>query len=82
MKNQVIIVRAEWDNEAEVWIASSNDIDGLALEAATMELLQQKIPGALRDLLEMNGFAGASDLPEIPYHIMSSQVGRIPNPHH
>lgn len=82
MKNHSIIVKAEWDNEAEVWVASSNDIDGLALEAATMEVLLKKIPGALCDLLELNGFDNGSDMPDIPYHVMASQVGRIPNPCH
>jgi len=80
VKNPSIIIKAEWDEEAQVWIASSNDIDGLALEAVTMEILLQRIPGALCDLLELNGFENGSGLPEIPYHVMSSTVGRIPNP--
>lgn len=81
MKHASIIVRAEWDDEAEVWVATSSDIDGLAIEAPTMELLMERIPGALSDLLELNGTVSSSDVAEIPYHVMAQKIGRIPNPH-
>ncbi|MBB3137326.1 hypothetical protein FHS26_005087 [Rhizobium pisi] len=78
MKHVSIIVRAEWDEEAAVWVASSNDIEGLAVEADTLEALEPKVVAAITDLLELNGFT--SDLPEIPIHIMAEQLVRIPNP--
>jgi hypothetical protein len=75
-----IIVRASWDDEAEVWVASSKDIDGLSVEAPTLEGLEPKVVAALSDLIELNGID--SDLAEIPVHIMAEQVLRIPNPSH
>ncbi|WP_416063965.1 DUF1902 domain-containing protein [Rhizobium sp. ZK1] len=78
MKHVSIVVRAEWDEEAAVWVASSSDIDGLAVEADTLEALEPKVIAAITDLLELNGFT--SDLPEIPVHIMAEQLVRIPNP--
>ncbi|MBP2447093.1 hypothetical protein JOH51_004532 [Rhizobium leguminosarum] len=33
MKHASIVVRADWDEKAGVWVASSNDIEGLAIEA-------------------------------------------------
>ncbi len=75
-----IIVRAFWDDEASVWVASSNDIDGLALEAETLEVLAKKIPEALCDLLEVNGYPQGNEMPDIPFHLMAEQTGRIPNP--
>ena len=75
-----IIVRAIWDDEAEVWVATSKDIDGLAIEAPTMEALESKVVAALSDLIELNGID--SDLAEIPVHIMAEQLLRIPNPSH
>jgi hypothetical protein len=78
MKHVSIIVRAEWDEEAAVWVASSNDIEGLAVEADTLEALEPKVVAAITDLLELNGFT--SNLPEIPIHIMAEQLVRIPNP--
>lgn len=75
-----IIVRANWDDEAEVWVATSKDIDGLAVEAPTLEALEPKVLAALSDLIELNGIE--SDLSEIPVHIMAEQLLRIPNPSH
>ncbi len=74
----LIIVRAEWDDDAKVWVASSTDIDGLATEAATLEELRDKILLMVGELAELNGLS--SDLPEIPIHIMAGQTARIPNP--
>ncbi|WP_244446630.1 DUF1902 domain-containing protein [Neorhizobium galegae] len=44
-----------WDEEASVWVATSNDIEGLAVEADTMEELEPKVKAALADLIELNG---------------------------
>ncbi|MFY9875785.1 MAG: DUF1902 domain-containing protein [Rhodomicrobium sp.] len=41
----LILVRADWDDDAKVWVASSADIDGLATEAATLEELRDKVLG-------------------------------------
>ncbi|SFI84703.1 DUF1902 domain-containing protein [Albimonas pacifica] len=80
MKHFSIVVRANWDEEARVWVASSQDIDGLAVEADTLEALQPKVVAAICDLLEANG--DGSDEPEIPVRILAEQVSRVPNPCH
>ncbi len=72
MIRQSIIVRADWDPEAKVWVASSADITGLAVEAETIEALEGKVVAALSDLIELNGFE--SSLSEIPVHIMAEQL--------
>jgi hypothetical protein len=78
MKQFRILVRAEWDDEAQVWVATSEHVPGLCVEAETHEALQPKVLAAIRDLLEFNGdgFEGA----EIPVNIMSERLARIPNP--
>jgi hypothetical protein len=76
--HSLILVRAEWDDEAKVWVASSSDIDGLATEAATLEELRVKILAMVEELAELNGIS--SDLPEIPVHILAGQTARVPNP--
>lgn len=78
MKHATIIVRADWDEEAGVWVASSDDVAGLALEAPTLEELRDKVLPALCDLIELNG--DGWDEAEIPVHIMAEQLSRIPNP--
>jgi hypothetical protein len=55
-----IIVHADWDPEAEVWVATTPDVRGLVTEAASIEALSAKLPGMVLDLLEETGI---SDLP-------------------
>jgi hypothetical protein len=43
MKRKSIIVRADWDDAAGVWVATSTDIDGLATEAPTLEALRLRV---------------------------------------
>ena len=55
-----IVVHADWDPEASVWVATTQDLRGLVTEADTIEALRAKLPGMILDLLEENG---VSDLP-------------------
>ena len=55
-----IIVHADWDPEASVWVATTTDLKGLVTEAATIEALRAGLPGIILDLLEEYGI---SDLP-------------------
>jgi hypothetical protein len=80
VKHPTIIVRADWDEEVNVWVATSSDIDGLATEAPTLELLRDKVLVMVVELIELNG--GHFDLPEIPVHIVAQQLTRVPNPAH
>lgn len=78
MKRLAIIVKTTWDDEAEVWVAESDDVDGLATEAATLEELRDKVLRMIPELIQLNKVA--SDLPEIPVRIMAEQTSRITNP--
>ena len=55
-----IIVHADWDSEAAVWVATTPDLRGLVTEAESIEALRAKLPGMILDLLEDSG---VSDLP-------------------
>ena len=55
-----IIVTADWDAEAGVWVATTGDLRGLVTEAETIEALRAKLPGMILDMLEE---AGISDIP-------------------
>ena len=47
-----IVVHADWDPDAGVWVAATRDLRGLVTEAETIEALRAKLPGMIRDLLE------------------------------
>lgn len=55
-----IIVHADWDPEAAMWVATTQDLRGLVTEAESIEALRAKLPGMILDLLEETG---SSDLP-------------------
>lgn len=75
MNKASIIVRADWDAEAGVWVATSADIDGLSIEAESLEELSLKLAPALADLIELNGFAGG--MSEVPVHLMADRLLRV-----
>lgn len=54
MGAKVLHVQADWDPEAEVWVATSDDVPGVATEAETIEALTEKLRTLIPELLEAN----------------------------
>jgi predicted RNase H-like HicB family nuclease len=54
MSTTTYSVRADWDGEAEVWVATSQEVPGLCTEAATLEALAAKLRVMVPELLEAN----------------------------
>lgn len=48
------IVNAEWDEEADVWVATSDDIPGLVTEASSLDGLVDRILAVAPELLHDN----------------------------
>jgi predicted RNase H-like HicB family nuclease len=63
MTQKPLFVSAEWDEEAEVWCATSNDFPGLATEADSLEQLVQKLKIMIPELLEADGLARSGSVP-------------------
>ncbi len=55
-------VNLTWDAEASVWMATSEDISGLALEGGSFDALLERVRYAAPELLEMNGCEKAAVL--------------------
>lgn len=53
--SRAIIVNARWDPEASVWIATSDDVSGLVVEADTWPAMIEEVRLVLPDLLELCG---------------------------
>lgn len=49
------VVNATWDDEAQVWVAVSDDLPGLVAEAEDMPELLNKLKVLIPELLEANG---------------------------
>jgi hypothetical protein len=50
-------VEVTWDAEAEMWVADSDDIPGLAAEAPDDKSLWEKLEGLIPELLVLNEVA-------------------------
>nr|VFK51631.1 MAG: protein of unknown function (DUF1902) [Candidatus Kentron sp. TUN]VFK53616.1 MAG: protein of unknown function (DUF1902) [Candidatus Kentron sp. TUN]VFK57065.1 MAG: protein of unknown function (DUF1902) [Candidatus Kentron sp. TUN] len=70
---KTIHVKAIWDNEAEVWVASSDDVPGLITEASASDRLMEKLRVLIPELLEVNGILKGSDKTEIPFYLLSER---------
>ena len=54
-------VYAFWDTDAEVWVATSENVPGLVTEAFTIESLTQKLREIIPELLVLNPIVPAVD---------------------
>jgi predicted RNase H-like HicB family nuclease len=70
MLKKDIKVEAFWDAEAKVWVASSDDVPGLITEAATMELLMQKIRILIPELFRANKIITDEEIIDIPVYLL------------
>lgn len=43
-----------WDEEANVWVATSPDVMGLVLESESLDTLMQRVKDAVPELLKLN----------------------------
>ena len=59
------LVNAEWDADASVWVATSDDVPGLVTESDTLEALQSKVQIMVPELLEANGCLPANKIIQI-----------------
>ena len=68
-------IHCVWDNEARVWVATSDDVPGLATGADTLDDLVEKLKVVIPELLEANGILGA-DASEIPFSVHAERHER------
>ena len=65
------IIKADWDGEAGVWVATSDDVPGLVTEAKTFETLLKKLRTLVPELLELNGAMPKSG--KASYNVVASR---------
>jgi hypothetical protein len=68
MAGKPLFIRAEWDESAKVWVATSDDVPGLATEEETLEGLVEKLKVIIPELLDANGTPGEY---EVPFEILT-----------
>lgn len=50
-----VTIHAAWDDEAKVWIATSDDIPGLVVETDSWGAMVAEVPIVVDELLEVRG---------------------------
>jgi predicted RNase H-like HicB family nuclease len=66
-------IRAQWDSEAGVWVAESEDVPGLVAEADSPNVLIQKLRVLIPELLALNG---AGDDRTASFHVLYQHEDR------
>ena len=56
-------VRALWDEAGRVWVAMSDDVPGLVLEAASLDELFLDLQEWIPEMLELDGKGGGGHAP-------------------
>jgi|HubBroStandDraft_6_1064221.scaffolds.fasta_scaffold183468_2 hypothetical protein len=64
-RRAAVKVRADWDDEAKVWVAEGVNLPGLVTEADTVELLLEKLRVIVPELLSYDRAHAIQFLPEI-----------------
>jgi len=72
--NKVLFIRAEWDSEAGVWVATSDDVPGLATEAETLEALSARLDVMVPELLDANDYPEG---PDVPYELLARRFSVV-----
>jgi predicted RNase H-like HicB family nuclease len=68
-----IRVDAEWDSEAGVWVAESEDVSGLVAEAETLEALTEKLRALIPELIELNHVRVTTNNGELPFDVFAQR---------
>lgn len=68
-------IKAMWDPEAGVWVASSEEVPGLCTEAETLEILIKKLKTIVPELLQANSVAFPPH--QLSFHIVSERTEMV-----
>ncbi|MGH7813449.1 MAG: DUF1902 domain-containing protein [Candidatus Binataceae bacterium] len=79
-KGRSYLVKAVWDGEAGVWVATSDDVPGLVTEAANVDALIKKLRVLIPELLDANGRIprrNGKPLAEVPFEVVAEYHERL-----
>ena len=67
-------VSAFWDEDAKVWVGTSEDVPGLCVEAGTLEELMQAAGELIPELLILNGILTRGNSNPVPFRVTAERV--------
>jgi len=66
-------INLTWDNETAVWVATSDDVQGLVLESGSLDALIERLRFAVPELLALNG----TTQQDFSMHLRSERLERV-----
>jgi hypothetical protein len=51
------VIRVFWDSDASVWVATSDDVPGLVVEASSFDDVVKEVRELAPELLDLNGIS-------------------------
>jgi predicted RNase H-like HicB family nuclease len=69
-------VYCTWDAEASCWVATSDDVPGLATGADTLEALVERLRVVIPELLEANGLLNPAETADVPFKVVAERDER------
>jgi hypothetical protein len=70
MNQKVYKIESFWDSEARVWVAESDDVPGLVIEADTIEALTAKLREMIPELLLLNNIVAVEYVGNITFELV------------
>ena len=49
-----LLIKMQWDADAQVWVAESDDVPGLVMESGSLDALIERLRFAVPELLQLN----------------------------
>ncbi len=75
MQDINIFVKALWDDDAGVWVATSEQVPGLVAEASKAEELEKMLVVMIPELLKLNGLIEEENCKDgIPFWLLQESV--------
>ncbi|OYE03715.1 DUF1902 domain-containing protein [Nostoc sp. 'Peltigera membranacea cyanobiont' 232] len=71
MTQNTLKIDALWDKDAEVWVATSENVPGLVTEASTIESLTQKLREMIPELLVLNRIVPSGYVGSVSFELNS-----------
>ena len=65
-----------WDAEASCWVATSDDVPGLAAGSDTLEELVARLKAVIPELLEANGLLDPAETTDVPFRVVAERDER------
>ena len=73
MEQTTYHVDAFWDTDVAIWVATSEDVPGLATEAETIEALSHKLRTMIPELLRLNNVISEDNTGMVVFQLTSQK---------